>query len=80
MLIVSTNAHATNVSLYFGQERSFSPKDFHRVLQVLEALGLDHELSADRQILVPMNQRPQTRDLVAQSLRRVTEGPKELQP
>lgn len=54
------------ISLYDGNEAHFSGADRAKVLQALEALGIDHKDSGGREILVNAGNRVLIRDLVAE--------------
>jgi DNA-binding transcriptional MerR regulator len=71
LLVASLESRASVTSLYEGRERLFSRHDYERIVRILSALGLDHSISPTREILIPSDRKPQTQELVAQTLKRV---------
>ncbi len=52
------------VSLYSGNEASFTPQDKEKTLSALNALGIDYE-RFENLILVPASQKPLAQRLIA---------------
>jgi hypothetical protein len=60
--------HEAWVSLYNGQELSFSDSDRARLLRALNALGVEHHSDTRQHILVSPELRPVVQDLVSKVL------------